>query len=371
MQSLIGNPRRMALALLIGTLSLLAVAGPRPARAWTYPLLPHVNGLTFFPERLNTAQPVYAQLSAYYLNECWQVVDTLQADSAHVSVTIQRVTGCPDTLSSWTRFFTLGTFSAGMHDLTVHCTVIDPGHPDAEEEITVPFEVVEANTPPPPPGPGPPPPPGPQPPYTLPLLEIIQAPDVAPGVPATVTLQGFKPFTCTLIHNENATQDSIFATFTQQASCVDTTIRWTRVFALGSFAEGDHPVAIQLFVEGADSNYTVNSSAVLHVHGTVPPPPPVDSSGAGVSSSHPNPFRDQSSFSVSLDQAQAVDVSVFDALGRRVVTIHHGVLPQGTSRLAWNGRRQDGSRAPGGVYFYRLTLQDRVIHRQVVLLGTP
>jgi len=64
-------------------------------------------------------------------------------------------------------------------------------------------------------------------------------------------------------------------------------------------------------------------------------------------------------------------VSVFDLFGRRVVTIHHGVLPQGTSLLAWNGRRQDGSRAPGGIYFYRLTLQDRVIHRQVVLLGTP
>jgi flagellar hook assembly protein FlgD len=97
----------------------------------------------------------------------------------------------------------------------------------------------------------------------------------------------------------------------------------------------------------------------------------VDSSTAGVGSSHPNPFRDQSTFSVSLDAAQAVDVAVFDVLGRHVVTIHHGVLPQGTSTLAWNGRRADGSRAPGGIYFYRLTLQDRVIHRQVVLLGTP
>jgi flagellar hook assembly protein FlgD len=97
----------------------------------------------------------------------------------------------------------------------------------------------------------------------------------------------------------------------------------------------------------------------------------VDSSSAGVSSSHPNPFREQSSFSVSLDTPQSVDVGVFDVLGRRVVTIHKGMLPQGTSQLAWNGRRQDGSRAPGGIYFYRLTLQDRVIHRQVVLLGTP
>jgi flagellar hook assembly protein FlgD len=90
-----------------------------------------------------------------------------------------------------------------------------------------------------------------------------------------------------------------------------------------------------------------------------------------MSSSHPNPFRDQNNFSVSLDDAQLVDVAVFDLLGRRVITIHHGMLPQGTTQLAWSGRRPDGSRAPGGIYFYRLTLANRVIHRQVVLLGTP
>ena len=146
---------------------------------------------------------------------------------------------------------------------------------------------------------------------------------------------------------------------------------WTRSFHLGTFPEGDHPVAIQLRVNVPDSNYTYGATAVVHVHASVPPPPPIDSSSAGVSSSHPNPFRDQSNFFVSLDEAKAVDVAVFDVLGRRVTTIHHGTLPQGTSSLAWNGRRQDGSRAPGGIYFYQLTLKDRVIHRQVVLLGTP
>jgi len=166
-------------------------------------------------------------------------------------------------------------------------------------------------------------------------------------------------------------QQAVYATFDHETSCADTTQRWQRSFALGSFAEGDYPVAIHLLVNGPDSSYEVTSSAVAHVHAPTPPPPPVDSSTAGMSSSHPNPFRDQNSFSVSLDQPQAVDVAVFDLFGRRVVTIHHGVLPQGTSLLAWNGRRQDGSRAPGGIYFYRLTLQDRVIHRQVVLLGTP
>ena len=353
------SARRAVIALILGA-SLLAA----PARAWQYPLLPHVNGLAFFPETPNTASPVTAQLSAYYPNECWQLVDTVLVDSLHVRVTIQRLAPCSDSLTGWVQNFNLATFAAGTHDLTVHCTVRDLSGPPSEEEITVPFEVVPAPLPPPP---GPPPPP-----YTLPLLEIVAAPDALPGAPATLTLSGFKPFTCTLIHDESTQgQDAVFATFDRQPSCADTTGRWARSFAMGSFAEGDHAVAIHLLVNDADSSHEVSSTAVFHVHGPVPPPPPVDSSLAGMSSSHPNPFRDQSSFSVSLDASQPVDVAVFDLLGRHVVTIHHGMLPQGTSTLAWDGRRQDGSRAPGGIYFYRLTLQDRVVHRQVVLLGTP
>ena len=357
MHASLAPARRLAVALALGA-SLLAA----PARAWQYPLLPHVNGLSFFPETPHAGAPVSAQLSAYYTNECWRLVDTVLVDSAHVRVAIERIAPCSDSLTYWMHTFTLGTFAAGMHDLTVHCTVIQPGQPNGEEEITVPFEVVPAPQSPPP---GPPP-------TTLPLLEVVDLPVALPGAPVTLSLSGFKPFACTLIHDEHVQgQQAVYATFDHETSCADTTQRWQRSFALGSFAEGDYPVAIHLLVNGPDSSYEVTSSAVAHVHAPTPPPPPVDSSTAGMSSSHPNPFRDQNSFSVSLDQPQAVDVSVFDLFGRRVVTIHHGVLPQGTSLLAWNGRRQDGSRAPGGIYFYRLTLQDRVIHRQVVLLGTP
>jgi len=362
MQPTSERQRRLGLAGVLAV-SLLATLAAAPARAWEYPLLPHVNGLAFFPETPNNQSHVFAYLSAYYLHECWAVVDTVITDSAHVGVTVRRNPSCADSVTGWTKMFDLGLLAAGMHNLTVHCTVQVPGEADAEEEITVPFEVISV------PGP-PPPPPGTS--ESLPLVEIIAAPDALPGAPATITLSGFTPFECTLIHDLNNTQDSIFATFDPLPSCPDTSRRWTRSFAMGSYPEGDHPVAIQLRVNVPDSNYTYGATAVVHVHGSAPPPPPpIDSTGAGVSSSHPNPFRDQSSFSVSLDESQAVDVAVFDVLGRRVTTIHHGPLPQGTSNLAWNGRRQDGSRAPGGIYFYQLTLRDRVIHRQVVLLGTP
>jgi len=58
---------------------------------------------------------------------------------------------------------------------------------------------------------------------------------------------------------------------------------------------------------------------------------------------------------VSIAEPTQAEVAVFDLSGRRVATIQRGVLPAGTSNLEWNGRRADGSRAAGGIYFYRLT----------------
>jgi hypothetical protein len=50
---------------------------------------------------------------------------------------------------------------------------------------------------------------------------------------------------------------------------------------------------------------------------------------------------------VELAEAGPVDVAVFDALGRRVATLHAGPLPAGTHAFAW----KEG--ALPGVYFVR------------------
>jgi hypothetical protein len=98
-----------------------------------------------------------------------------------------------------------------------------------------------------------------------------------------------------------------------------------------------------------------------------PPPPPTDSLTASV----PNPFAEQSRFSVVTDAPTSLDIGVYDLQGRIVRPIFRGILPSGTRDFAWDGRRQDGSRATPGVYFYRMTQAGRVHSRRVVLLGTP
>ena len=66
-----------------------------------------------------------------------------------------------------------------------------------------------------------------------------------------------------------------------------------------------------------------------------------------------------------------VGILVTDVNGRRVRTVFEGLFERGTTQLSWDGRRDDGSRAPAGLYFYRLVLPNRVVARRVVLLPQP
>lgn len=63
----------------------------------------------------------------------------------------------------------------------------------------------------------------------------------------------------------------------------------------------------------------------------------------------------------------AVDLSVYDALGRRIRVLSTGSLSVGIHETMWDGRNEKGNVAPSGVYFYRLDLgeQRTVVHKTV------
>ena len=67
----------------------------------------------------------------------------------------------------------------------------------------------------------------------------------------------------------------------------------------------------------------------------------------------PNPASGRVALDVTLGRSEWVELSVFDAGGRRVRTVHAGVLPAGTTRLVWDGRGDGGRPAPAGAYWMR------------------
>jgi triacylglycerol esterase/lipase EstA (alpha/beta hydrolase family) len=64
----------------------------------------------------------------------------------------------------------------------------------------------------------------------------------------------------------------------------------------------------------------------------------------------------------------ALDISVFDAMGRRVRNLVSGDVKPGRVSMVWDLRRSDGSIAGAGVYFIRLRMPSQAMTRTLVVL---
>jgi hypothetical protein len=67
----------------------------------------------------------------------------------------------------------------------------------------------------------------------------------------------------------------------------------------------------------------------------------------------PNPSQGRVALDITISRADWVELTVFDANGRRVRSVHSGVLPPGTTRLEWDGRTDGGRLAAPGAYWMR------------------
>ena len=70
---------------------------------------------------------------------------------------------------------------------------------------------------------------------------------------------------------------------------------------------------------------------------------------------HPNPFNPTTTIPFNLDAHQKVELTVFDAGGRRVATLVNVELDAGPHAVEWDGTDDLGRAVVSGVYFYRLT----------------
>jgi glucose/arabinose dehydrogenase len=82
----------------------------------------------------------------------------------------------------------------------------------------------------------------------------------------------------------------------------------------------------------------------------------------------PLPFRSDLTLEVDLPAPAEATVEVYDVTGRKVRTLHQGLLPAGRNGLAWDGRLDGGGTAPSGVYWLRLQAAGVVQSARTVLL---
>ena len=96
---------------------------------------------------------------------------------------------------------------------------------------------------------------------------------------------------------------------------------------------------------------------------------PSGPAGVALSVPQPNPFKREARFSLTLERATHVEVSVHDVSGRRVASLFDGVAGAGLQAFAWQGRYADGSKAPNGIYFVQVHAGGERLVRRTIFLG--
>jgi hypothetical protein len=83
---------------------------------------------------------------------------------------------------------------------------------------------------------------------------------------------------------------------------------------------------------------------------------------------HPNPFNPSTRIDYSLPEPSHVSIVVYDPAGRQVTTLVNESRPAGMNNVMWDGRNARGNPVASGVYFYRMTSNNRVLTKKMILL---
>jgi len=83
---------------------------------------------------------------------------------------------------------------------------------------------------------------------------------------------------------------------------------------------------------------------------------------------YPNPFNPTTVIAFELPRTTQVRIDVMNVIGQTVATLLDEAMPAGQHEVEWNGKNERGHEAASGVYFYRLTADERSMVRKMVLL---
>jgi len=87
-----------------------------------------------------------------------------------------------------------------------------------------------------------------------------------------------------------------------------------------------------------------------------------------ISQNYPNPFNPVTQFHVELVSETHVNLTVYNVAGQKVRTLVDGLLPAGSHTITWDSTNDMGEAISGGVYFYRVVADDKVVTKKMLLL---
>jgi hypothetical protein len=118
-----------------------------------------------------------------------------------------------------------------------------------------------------------------------------------------------------------------------------------------------------------DSTYTtseqVNEAVIVDVDDQTDPNLPEDFE---LGQNYPNPFNPETQIEFSLPRATHVTLQVYNILGERVRMLVDDYLPAGNTKVAWDGKDDDGLDVASGIYLYQIKTGASVASKKMTLL---
>ena len=126
----------------------------------------------------------------------------------------------------------------------------------------------------------------------------------------------------------------------------------------------------KVWVRGQDTagNWGPAASLTVQVNGLSSVDAPAVPRVAFLAQNAPNPFGGATSLRYGLHVDGPADLAVYSVQGRLVKRLASGLMPAGEHTAAWDGRDDNGCRAPTGMYYYRLVTREGTFEKRMVLL---
>ena len=84
-------------------------------------------------------------------------------------------------------------------------------------------------------------------------------------------------------------------------------------------------------------------------------------------SNHPNPFNPETTISYSLPDAGSVQIDVFNIQGQHMRSLINDQKAAGSYSIHWDGRDENGTLVPSGIYFYKIKTDNQTISKRMIL----
>jgi len=87
-----------------------------------------------------------------------------------------------------------------------------------------------------------------------------------------------------------------------------------------------------------------------------------------VQQNYPNPFNPSTEICYSIPSAIDVELSIFDIMGRHIITLVREKQSEGQKTVTWNGKDENNMKVSSGIYLYRLRAGEFTVTKKMLLV---